>query len=438
MTRLLIPAGRLVWLAGAVAAASVLAAAVPELFLPWLAFAVLATAAACADGLLARRVALPVAARSLPGSLALGVPHEVVLRLRNPGDRAVTAEIYDHHPGEFATEGLPQTVTLAPATWVQVRYRLHPASRGDFRFGRTEARIASPFGLWRSRGFLGEEATLRVYPNFRALAHYTLLATDNRLSQIGVLQQRRRGEGMDFHQLREYRLGDSLRAIDWKATARFSKPISREYQDERDQRIMLLLDCGRRMAARDDALSHFDHALDAALLLAHVALRQGDAVGVMTMGGEKRYLAPRKSVSAVNVILNRVYDLQPTLRSPDYYEAALEVMRRNSRRTLVVILSNLRDEDDDTLRPALALLRERHLVVFASLQEAILGRALTTRVSSFDRALTHAAAAEYLIARERSFRRYAAEGAVMLDVEPRKLAMSLVNRYLHLKRSGRL
>ena len=438
MRRLLIPAERLLWLAAIVVAAAVLAAGVPSLLLPWLAFAALAAAAACADGVLALRVPLPLASRALPGSLSLGVPHEVALRLRNPGGTTVEVQAYDHHPGEFDADGLPQTVKLAPASWAEIRYRLLPTNRGDFRFGRIEARLASPFGLWRARAFLGEEARLRVYPNFRALTRFTLLATDNRLSQIGVLQRRRRGEGMDFHQLREYRLGDSLRAIDWKATSRFARPITREYQDERDQRILLVLDCGRRMAARDDALSHFDHALDAALLLAHVALRQGDAVGIMTMSGESRHLAPRKSVSTVNLILNRVYDLQPTLLTSDYYEAALEVMRRNTRRTLIVMLSNLRDEDEQTLRPALALLRQRHLVVFASLREAILGRALTARVSGLDRALTHAAVAEYLIARELAFRRYAAEGAVMLDVEPRTLAMSLVNRYLDLKRSGRL
>ena len=95
-----------------------------------------------------------------------------------------------------------------------------------------------------------------------------------------MLQRRRRGEGLEFHQLREYREGDSQRQIDWKATSRSGQLISREYQDERDQQIMLLIDCGRRMRAQDDELSHFDHVLNAALLLAYVGLRQGDAVGL--------------------------------------------------------------------------------------------------------------------------------------------------------------
>jgi len=123
---------------------------------------------------------------------------------------------------------------------------------------------------------------------------------------------------------------------------------------------------------------------------------------------------------------------------PDYQQAARDVMVRQRRRTLVIMLTNLRDEDDDTLLPALKLLRARHLVVLASLREAILSRALTARVDSFDRAVTHAAAADYLAARARAFRKIETAGAITLDVEPERLPIALVNRYLGLKREGRL
>jgi uncharacterized protein (DUF58 family) len=310
--------------------------------------------------------------------------------------------------------------------------------RGELAFGPVEARLRSPGGLWRVRRWLGEPSSTRVYPNFAALTKFALLATDHRLSQIGVLQRRRRGEGLDFHQLREYREGDAQRSIDWKATSRMRKLISREYQDERDQQVVLLIDCGRRMGAQDDELAHFDYVLNAALLLAYVSLRQGDAVGFLAMAGEPRWFAPRKSGATVNLILNRVYDLYPTLKTTDYYSAALELMQRLRKRALVVILSNLRDEDDDTLAPGLRLLQSRHLVLFASLREAILSRALAARVDGFDRALTHAATAEYLQRRELAFRRLERGGAVCLDVEPAELPIALVNRYLDIKRSGRL
>jgi uncharacterized protein (DUF58 family) len=383
---------------------------------------------------------VPEVARGVPASLALGVRTEVRLRAVNRGARTLRVELNDLHPASFECEGLPQRVALAPGEWRELRYQARPLARGEVDFGATALRLASPLGLWQAQRHSGAPGRARVFPNFRALARYTLLATDHRLSQIGVLQVRRRGEGMEFHQLREYREGDSQRAIDWKATARTAKLIAREYEDERDQRVLLVIDCGRRMGAKDDALSHFDHALNAALLLAHVALRQGDAVGVLAIGtqGAARYVAPRKSVAAVNAILERVYDLEPSLAMPDFQQAAREIMSRLRRRALVVVLTNLRDEDDETLLPALALLRKRHLVVLASLREAILGRALAARVDSFDRAVTHAAAAEYLAQRERAFGRIGAAGALCFDVEPEMLAISLVNRYLELKRQGQL
>ena len=436
----LVPAPRLLGAAAALLALAVLAAVLPVLGPAWALAAGAAALAAALDALAGLRQRAPGVVRRVPHSLALGVPFEIALRAANAAPRALRVELNDLHPASFACEGLPQTLALAPGEWRELRYRARPLARGAVTFGQTELRLASPLGLWQVARRSGAGTEARVFPNFRALTRYTLLATDNRLSQIGVLQVRRRGEGMEFHQLREYRQGDSQRAIDWKATARTARLIAREYEDERDQRVLLVIDCGRRMAAKDDALSHFDHALNAALLLAHVALRQGDAVGVLTMGapGTPRYVAPRKSVAAVNTILERLYDLEPSLAMPDYLRAAREVMARMRRRALVVMLTNLRDEDDDTLTPALGLLRKRHLVVLASLREAILGRALAARVDSFERAVTHAAAAEYLAQRERAFRRIGAAGALCLDVEPERLAISLVNRYLELKRQGRL
>ena len=435
---MILPSRRLVWLAAMLFAAAVAVSIYGAAAQLWLALAALLAAAALCDAWSALRMPVPTVARRAPNALALGVRAEIVLRVRNLTNKVLRCEVHDHHPATLESEGLPRSIVLDPGSWTEVRYEVRPIARGETRFGCAEVRMLSPLQLWQVARYAGDEDSVRVYPNFRALAKYTLLATDNRLSQIGVLQVRRRGEGTEFHQLREYRQGDPQRAIDWKATARTARLIAREYEEEKDQRVLLVIDCGRRMASKDDELSHFDHTLNAALLLTHVALRQGDAVGMLTMGGIHRYLEPRKSIGAVHAMLNRVYDLEPTLAVPDYDHAAREVMRHVRRRALVILLTNLRDEDDDTLLPALKLLRTRHFVVLASLREAIIGRALSARVDSFDRAVTHAAAAEYLALRERVFRRIDATGVIALDVEPERLPISLVNRYLELKREGRL
>ena len=429
-----VPSRQLVGAGGVLLALAVAVVFVPALEGPWQWTAAALAALAIIDAVLTWATARLAADRPTPGSLAVGAWHRIRVRLRNGSRVAREAAVYDHHPMNCEVRGLPQRVRIASGAWAEIEYEMKPLARGDFDFGAVEMRVASPLRFWELRVFAEAAGTTRVYPNFAALSKYALLATDQRLSQIGVLQRPRRGEGLEFHQLREYREGDMQRQVDWKATSRAGKLISREYQDERDQQIMFLIDCGRRLGAHDDALSHFDHVLNAVLLLAYVSLRQGDAAGFLTMSGHSRFMAPRKSGATVTAMLNQLYDLQPTLVTPDYYAAAVDLMMRLRKRALIVIVSNLRDEDEDTLTPALRLLGRRHLVLFASLREAILARVLHSRVDTFDRALTYAATADYLRNRELTFRKLARAGTQFLDVEPSELPIALVNRYLDIKR----
>ena len=261
----MIPSPRLLWAVLVVAAVAIAVSIFPEFQLPWTALAAGFLVLALLDAFAGLRLPAPVLARHVPGSLALGVSSEVRLRVANAAGMRVRLELHDHHPPSFEAAGLPRRLELGRAQWREVAYQVRPVARGEAEFGAAEVRLHSPLGLWLIKRLCGTPSAVRVYPNFRALAKYTLLATDNRLSQIGVLQVRRRGEGMEFHQLREYRQGDAQRAIDWKATSRTQRLIAREYEEEKDQRVMLVIDCGRRMASKDDELSHFDHALNAAL-----------------------------------------------------------------------------------------------------------------------------------------------------------------------------
>lgn len=435
---LLLPTPLLLWLIAAWVAVCALAAAGALPASAWQYAALALAAAAVADGLSLLRAPLPHVRRDAPHVLASRRWHDVGIVLSNAGPRAVSVELYDHHPGHFEATDLPIRTRIPAHGWSKTAYRTRSGLRGAFRFEHIQLRMRSRLGLFLRQARLGEPQAVRVYPDFGALSGYALMATDHRLSQIGVLQRRRRGEGMDFHQLREYRIGDSLRRIDWKATSRMHRLISRDYQDERDQTILLVLDCGRRMGTADAETTHFDAALDAALLLAHVCVHHGDAVGAVTMAGTPRFMAPRKGHASVSALLEMLYDLQPSLRTPDYYQAAVDVMRRVRKRALVVFVSNLRDEDDDSLQPAFALLRRRHLVLFANLRERVLSQTLSARVDDLDAALTHAAAADYLQSRRATFRRLERAGALLIDAEPQQLPIMLVNRYLETKRSGLL
>ena len=135
--------------------------------------------------------------------------------------------------------------------------------------------------------------------------------------------------------------------------SRHNRLISREYREE-NQQVVFLLDCGRRMRTRDGDLAYFDHVLNAVLLLSYVALRQGDAVGAFTFSGEDRLLPPRKGRGAMNTLLNGLFDIQPTTSPSDFTEAASRISTRLRRRALVILVTNLRDEDAQELPAALA------------------------------------------------------------------------------------
>ena len=381
--------------------------------------------------------------RRLPPAFAIGVPRTVLVTLENDGDEDWSCDLYDHVDSSVTTVGLPQTLVLTKGKRIEATYSVTPTLRGEITFAPAEARVRTRYGLCEVSVRLGTAETRRVYPDFAAIARYAWLAGDRRLQEIGIKTFTQRGEGTDFKQLAEYAQGDSVRHIDWKATQRLGKPIVREFQDERDQRVMLLIDCGRRMRADDRegavGTAHFDQVLNAVMLLSYVALGQGDAVGALTFGtppGGERLFAPRKGSHILNALMGELYGLQPTPSHSDYVAAAQDMLRRQSKRALVIVITNFRDEDGTELGLALKLLRQRHLVLLASVRERIVGELIAQPLSSGNAALAVASAHLYEQSRRDAFRRLAARDALMVDAEPERLGVELVNRYHAVKRAG--
>jgi len=433
------PARRLLYALGAWAGIGLLAAWWPPAIGPWQGLGVLLGAAAMVDLLLLLNTRPPEFGRKVAGILPQGVWSPVEISLSNRHARLLRIDCHDLHPSEFDLEDLPRGLNLGAREGLRLRYRLRPPRRGLFRFTGCDLRLYGPFQLWSRRRRSSAATEVRVYPNFAQISRYTLLAANDRLAQMGVRQLQRRGSGAEFHQLREYRRGDTPRQIDWKATSRTRKLIAREYQDERDQRLLFLLDCGRRMRHLDtDGHGHLDQALNALLLLAYVAVRQGDAVGLMTYGGPRHWFAPRNHPDTVNRLLGAVFDLEAGLEAADPLAAARELMQRQPRRALVVFLTNSRDEDHPELLRAVQILRRRHLVLVADLREAILDQTLATPIADHRQALRFHGTHAYLSDRRRQHERLQHLGAQVLDLLPQQLPVALLNRYLATKRAGDL
>ena len=404
----------------------------------WQVASVVAIILVLADLFLLYQRSIPEISRNYQNSIPLGVKRTITLSVINHSKYSCTMDIYDHYPIELETSGLPVHLSLAASGNAEVSYQVTAKARGKYNFIGVQLHLYSRWKFWQRDYRMRLPGEIRVYPNFSAIPHIALLATDNFLSQMGIIKKQRRGQGQDFHQLREYREGDSMRQIDWKATSRIRKVISREYQDERDQEIIFLLDCGHRMRARDRDLSHFDHTLNALLMLSYVALRQGDAVGLNTFGGSTRWASPKKGYHTIQNLLNTVYDLQPGTEAPDFTQAASDLLVRHKKRSLVIILSNIRDEDNAELQAAVGLLKRRHLVLVASLRENTLDQNLQVSPMDMTGALRTSAIHHYLQQRKLAFDSLSNQGVIAVDVEPQQLGVSLINSYLGIKSSGKL
>lgn len=419
---------------------------------PWWLGGAALLAAALADAWQALRAPPLRLERQLGRVLPVEQWQSVTLTVHNLGTRPQRLELFDGYPAAWALEGMPHACTVAGGAHAAMQYRVKPDRRGHALFGQPHVLVATPLGLWQRSCRIGPEQHVKVFPDYSRLLGQTLQATDRRAPAAGAIRKRRRGEGTDFRQLREYRQGDSLRAIDWKATARQRKPIAREYQEERDQQVVFLLDCGRRMLAREHDGSHFDHALQAVLTLAFIAQKQGDAVGLMSFGGGAaedgggadaargagRWLAPHKGRAGFDRLLAGVYDLQPDETAPDYTLAAGALLSKLGKRAFVVLITNLRDEDDQAMRTACELLGTRHMVLCASLREQALDRAAAAPVDNFQDALRQPAALLYLQQRREAIRRLGLRAGALVDVAPGQLSAALIGRYLDIKESGQL
>jgi uncharacterized protein (DUF58 family) len=444
------PSRKLLWVLasiGVAALAALLAGAAQPLVAAATATAVVALLlAAVADYGISRRrwqAANVRFSRRLPPAFAIGVERSVHAMLEHDGSDDWACSVYDHVDATVVATGLPIALVLPARKRVDTAYAVKPTRRGEITFAPAEARVGSRLGLCDLRVRVGQTEMRRVYPDFAEIARYAWLAGDRRLQEIGIKTFHQRGEGTDFKQLAEYRYGDSVRHIDWKATLRLNKPIVREFQDERDQRVMLLIDCGRRMRADDRragvGTAHFDQVLNAVMLLSYVALAQGDAVGALTFGtppGGERLFAPRKGPHTLTALMGELYGVQPTPSHSDYLAAAQDLLRRENKRALVIVITNFRDEDGTELGLALKLLRQRHLVLLASVRERIVGELIAEPLSSGNAALDVASAHLYEQARRDAFRRLAARDALMVDAEPERLGIELVNRYHAVKRAG--
>lgn len=426
----MIPSRALVLLAIVPLALSAATLADRSLLLPMIAADVGVALIAALDALLARK-ALVTVKRHAPPVLSVGRPNLITLELRSSAARRLSVSVADDLFDAAECDDLPARLDLPARGAATVRYHVRPTRRGAHALGGHHVRYPSPLGLWIRQVNVPASSPVKVYPDVQAVRAYDLMAQKDR-DPAALRASRKRGGESEFERLREHRRGDEFRSIDWKATARRQKLISREYQLESNQSLLFLLDAGRLMTARTQGLSLFDHALNATLMLSHVAARGGDRVGLLAFAdGIKSYAPPSGGAGAARHIIQASYDLHPELCETNFAAAFEHVGLRVRKRSLVVLFTQV--VDDVTAADLLRLMRgvmPRHLPLMVLLRDVEIDELVEgTDADPYVRG----AAAELASFRDRLVRDLKRHGALVLDVAPGQLTPALINRYLEIK-----
>jgi uncharacterized protein (DUF58 family) len=419
------------WLLPAAVSAS-WASLVPVVVLAVLALACIADAA-----LTPGRRSLAVE-RTMPHAVGAGdsVDGQYTIRTRWP--LRLRGELFDTLPTALAARHTPPIAfRLTPETVLP--FTVTGEARGEYPLGPIVLRIAGPFGFVAHAVRVPMDDAVTIIPSIAHLHHYQLLALQFRLRELGTRRLRRRGEGTNFTGLRDYVPGDDPRHIDWKATARRLRPITREFSIEQGQTVMLVIDAGRLMTQIAGALPRFEYALSSALILANVAIQSGDSVGLLLFDDQIRaYVPPGRGPAAIRAIRDALIPAQATVTEPDYAAAFRTLATRHRRRSLLVIFTDVIDDRSSRALIAHTARGARtHLPLVVALRnEALVTAAVPAARTTTDGLYESVAAEELLSARDEALERMRRAGVSVVDVQPQAMTAAVVNRYLELKGRG--
>jgi uncharacterized protein (DUF58 family) len=376
-------------------------------------------------------------------ALSVGHSGEVTYRWSNPSWRRARLNVREVRPDILGGTQPSRSVRIAPRSTTRELVTVQPLRRGKEAGGTGGFVLDSfgPLGLGRYRFRVPLPWEVTVFPPLVSVRLRASVAEALRRREAGMKAVRQLGEGRLFESLREWVPGDDLRHIDWKATARRAKVITRQYEAERRQQVLLVLDTGRLMTADVAAgVARLDFAVQAALELAYAAAQHDDNVGIMAFAdGVQHFVAPERGRAGVRGVMEVLAQVQPKLVEPDYPGAFRYLAARNRKRALTVLFTDVIDRfASDALVANVATLRPRHLPLAVTLRNPELDAAAGLRPETARDAFRKAAAEELLHAREEALSHMRRAGVIVIDVTPERAAQAVVAKYLDLKRRGTL
>ena len=400
----------------------------------------LALVMALADWLQLTRQASLRVERICDEKMSLGAENLVRIRLRNPSYAHVRATLRDEYPHDFEAPGNMIGLQIKPRSELETSYHVTPPNRGDFQFGDIYVRLHGPLGMAVRQVKYPAVRHVKVYPNLLDMRRYDISLKRKRALQPGQRVTRLYGRGTEFESLRDYQVDDEFRSVDWKASARRGKLVVRQYQQEKSQNVMIVLDCGRIMGPVIEGLTRLDHGINAAMMIAHVAAQKSDKVGLMAFGEDiLAYSSPKAGRSQTLHLLSTTYDLEGAAGDSNYDRAFPYLARKWTRRSLVMVFTDLVDpESSKPLVSQIGNLTRKYLCVCVAMTDPAVVEAAHAQPQNAHDAFKAAAARQVLQARKLAGAQLARAGAIVLDVTPENFTPRVVDQYLDIKARGRL
>jgi uncharacterized protein (DUF58 family) len=367
--------------------------------------------------------------------LGMAQKSHITIEVSNASNVSIAAQVTDEAPDTFISEIPGVSLEVPAASSASATYAIEPCARGDARFGDVWLSCTSPLCAaqrW-ARARLGQN--VRVYPNLGESQKMRIYLIRSRQIELEKRLKRQRGHGREFESLREYRAGDEYRDVSWSATARRGKLITKVYQVERSQTVWLVLDAGRLLRARVGRLNKLDHAVNAALSLAQVALYSGDRVALLAYDRKLRQrVAPGRGVPHLRDLIESLAQVRAATSEADHVLATKSLLASQNRRSLIVWLTDFAETAaTPEVIECTSAVASRHLVLFAVMAQSELRSLVAACPDTVEEMYRYSAALEIVQRRDLLLRQVRQQGAMVLEATPAGLPTALANQYLEIK-----
>jgi uncharacterized protein (DUF58 family) len=378
--------------------------------------------------------------RKLPDKLSNGDQNPIPLELTNGYLFPVRLKIIDEVPFQFQKRDFKITHTLKKGARHSIAYQVRPVTRGVYQFGSLNVFASTQLGLLSRRFTFDAEAEVPVYPSFLQLRKYDLLAFSQKLALHGLKKIRRIGHTMEFEQIKDYVLGDDIRNINWKATAKRSQLMVNQFQDEKSQPVYSIIDKGRIMKMPFDGLSLLDYAINATLVISNIAIKKHDKAGMFAFSNkiENRVVAERRS-SQMQLILETLYNLKTEFVESDFSRLYIDIKRNINQRSLLLLYTNF--ETMDALHrqlPYLQALAKQHLLVVIFFENSELKAFTQEKVNGVQQIFEQTIAEKFVYEKKLIVNELNKHGIQALLTQPENLTVNTINKYLEIKARGLL